>query len=65
MKPTIRVDWRAGRDGVAHAHPPRRERARAVCGRERVAPLLAWPERERCRRCLDRLESLARLEGLR
>ena len=42
--------FRAGRDGVAHAH--RGRDPRALCGAPSVPEQFAWPETSRCADCL-------------
>lgn len=44
-----RFDWRADRDGVAHAHGPRWT-SFTLCGLPAIRAM--WPERTRCRTCL-------------
>lgn len=52
----LRFRWVAGSDRVAHAVPCRsRPATRTACGLEPVDERHTWPERTRCRDCLDSL----------
>lgn len=53
----FRLEWRADRDGVAHAHGSGWTR-RTLCGLPAVAPRFAWPAHARCRTCEAVLEAL-------
>jgi len=46
---TLRIAWRAARDGVAHAS--RSNGIRTLCDLPVVAERLAWPEQRRCMGC--------------
>jgi hypothetical protein len=45
-----RLDWTAGRSGVAHAG--RGRDPRTLCGQLRTAPHFAWPAASRCAECV-------------
>lgn len=51
MTPAVRIEWRAGRDGLGHAV---RGRATA-CGAPPEDPRFAWPVMKRCEMCRDAL----------
>lgn len=54
---TVRVDWRAARDGLAHAH--RGARFMTLCGATAIDERLAWPAKRRCEACGAVLARLA------
>ena len=43
--------WRAGRDGVEHAHDKAPGTTRTLCGQPVIAERLAWPKQSRDETC--------------